>query len=63
MAGLVPAIPIQWALCLPKRDARHKAGHDNERTQCLMLLSIKQRHGEIDHHLDQRCAGISEPAR
>ncbi len=28
MAGLVPAIPIIWAPCPPKRDARHKAGHD-----------------------------------
>jgi hypothetical protein len=29
MAGLVPAIPIIRAeQCLPKRDARHKAGHD-----------------------------------
>jgi hypothetical protein len=30
MAGLVPAIPTRWAMqCPPKRDARHKAGHDN----------------------------------
>jgi len=30
MAGLDPAIPIRDALpCLPKRDARHKAGHDS----------------------------------
>src|SRR6478735_8236861 len=30
MAGLVPTIPIQWARpCVAKRDARHKAGHDN----------------------------------
>ena len=29
MAGLVPAIPLREALCQPKRDARHKAGHDN----------------------------------
>jgi hypothetical protein len=29
MAGLVPAIPIILApQCPPKRDARHKAGHD-----------------------------------
>ena len=28
MAGLVPAIPLRTALCSPKRDARHKAGHD-----------------------------------
>jgi hypothetical protein len=29
MAGLVPAIPISEARpCQPKRDARHKAGHD-----------------------------------
>ena len=30
MAGLVPAIPMRRVYrCLPKRDARHKAGHDN----------------------------------
>ena len=30
MAGLVPAISIHGAkLCQPKRDARHKAGHDS----------------------------------
>src|SRR5262249_54365481 len=28
MAGLVPAIPLRWAQCLPKRDARDKRGHD-----------------------------------
>ncbi len=28
MAGLVPAIPMRRALCFPKRDARHEAGHD-----------------------------------
>jgi hypothetical protein len=29
IAGLVPAIPIIGAKrCLPKRDGRHKAGHD-----------------------------------
>ena len=26
----VPAIPLRRAACLPKRDARHKAGHDGE---------------------------------
>jgi hypothetical protein len=31
MAGLVPAIPLRRAQCVPKRDARHKAGHDNLR--------------------------------
>ena len=31
MAGLVPAIPLREARCSPKRDARHKAGHDVER--------------------------------
>jgi hypothetical protein len=32
MAGLVPAIPIRIARpCPPKRDARHKAGHDKKR--------------------------------
>jgi hypothetical protein len=29
MAGLVPAISLRLALCIPKRDARHKAGHDS----------------------------------
>ena len=29
MAGLVPAIPIGWALCPPKRDRRDKPGDDN----------------------------------
>jgi tripartite-type tricarboxylate transporter receptor subunit TctC len=28
MAALVAAIPLRDALCPPKRDARHKAGHD-----------------------------------
>jgi GTP-binding protein len=28
MAGLGPAIPLMMAPCDPKRDARHKAGHD-----------------------------------
>jgi len=42
MAGLVPAIPINGAKrCLPKRDARHKAGHDGgeavrENTGCVI---------------------------
>jgi len=31
MAGLDPAIPLRDARCLPKRDARHKAGHDADR--------------------------------
>src|SRR6187401_1502366 len=32
MAGLVPAISIQWAWpCHAHRDSRHKAGHDGER--------------------------------
>jgi len=31
MAGLVPPISLRDALpCQPKRDARHKAGHDVE---------------------------------
>jgi hypothetical protein len=29
MAGLVPAISLRLALCIPKRDARYKAGHDS----------------------------------
>ena len=28
IAGPVPAIPMRRAQCLPKRDGRHKAGHD-----------------------------------
>ena len=28
MAGLVPAIPLRRAPCLPKRDARDEPGHD-----------------------------------
>ena len=32
MAGLVPAIPIGNVQCSPKRDARHKAGHDKRET-------------------------------
>src|SRR5690242_2944496 len=31
MAGLVPAISLGDALCPPKRDAGHKAGHDGAR--------------------------------
>ena len=47
MAGLVPAIPIKKAeRCHPKRDARHKAGHDKE-------LLLKLRH---DFHV----IGITE---
>jgi hypothetical protein len=30
MAGLVPAIPIRRALCLPKRDRRDKPGGDKK---------------------------------
>jgi hypothetical protein len=29
MAGLDPAIPMRWAQCVPKRDARVKPAHDN----------------------------------
>ena len=29
IAGLVPAISIRRVRCSPKRDARHKAGHDD----------------------------------
>jgi len=28
IAGLDPAIPLRDVQCVPKRDARHKAGHD-----------------------------------
>jgi hypothetical protein len=31
ITGLVPVISLRDALCPPKRDARHKAGHDVER--------------------------------
>src|SRR4051812_2434994 len=31
MAGLVPAIPLRWAMpCVPKRDCRYKPGNDEE---------------------------------
>src|SRR5262245_35349238 len=33
MAGLVPAISLGDALCPPKRDARHKVGHDGGKIQ------------------------------
>jgi len=29
IAGLVPAIPLMWARCVPKRDARVKPAHDS----------------------------------
>src|ERR1051325_2392846 len=31
MAGLVPAISIRLARCIPKRDARDKPAHDEEK--------------------------------
>jgi hypothetical protein len=32
MRGFIPRIPLRMAtLCLPKRDGRHKAGHDKKR--------------------------------
>jgi len=31
MAGLVPAIPMRWAQCLPERGPRDKPGGDNDR--------------------------------
>ena len=31
ITGLVPVIPMDWARCHGRRDARHKAGHDKER--------------------------------
>src|SRR5205085_7567816 len=43
MAGLVPAIPIERARpCVPKRDARHKAGHDEERSRRALVSSLGQ---------------------
>src|SRR5262249_27990003 len=42
MAGLVLAIPLMKAQWVPKRDARHKAGHDveNRRSYNALLLSF-----------------------
>jgi hypothetical protein len=37
MAGLVPAISLRDALCQPKRDARHKAGHDGREGEASHL--------------------------
>src|SRR5450432_2913676 len=37
MAGLVPAIPLSLTLCSPKRDARHKAGHDKVRVRSTLM--------------------------
>jgi hypothetical protein len=31
ITGLVPVISLRDALCPPKRDARHEAGHDVEK--------------------------------
>src|SRR3954469_5153422 len=43
MAGLVPAIPIRKARsCPPKRDARHKAGHDGARSKFMAERSFKE---------------------
>ncbi len=38
MAGLVPAISLRQTLCIPKRDARDKPGHDGD-TRCNMSSS------------------------
>jgi hypothetical protein len=41
IAGLVPAIPIIGAgQCLPKRDGRHKAGHDEAGGVCVVGRDI-----------------------
>jgi hypothetical protein len=40
MAGLVPAIPMRRARCLPERDARAKPAHDEtESTAALQFPS------------------------
>src|ERR1700733_1381482 len=39
MAGLVPAISLRRAPCVPHRDGRNKSGHDNERTPAQPNLS------------------------
>jgi hypothetical protein len=36
MAGLDPAIPLRNAPRFPKRDARHKAGHDKS-----LIMSVQ----------------------
>src|SRR6202051_57041 len=38
MAGLVPAISMRDALCPPKRDARHKAGHDGREADTVTAI-------------------------
>jgi hypothetical protein len=40
ITGLVPVIPLGVAqLCLPKRDGRHKAGHDVRMWHSFAFLS------------------------
>jgi len=38
MAGLVPAIHAFFGIPLQDVDARHKAGHDELKRKCLILL-------------------------
>src|SRR5262245_23665179 len=48
MAGLVPAIPTMDAQCPPKRDARHKAGHDggsSEPSEQIVKQAARAHHG------------------
>src|SRR5437764_15028568 len=60
MAGLVPAIPIRMAHCSPKRDARHKAGHDESECARMPLRSIA---GCEHAHNARRCEDASDTAR
>jgi hypothetical protein len=42
MAGLVPAISLRMAPYVPKRDARHKAGHDSiELARCIFGQTLR----------------------
>ena len=51
MAGLVPAIPLRWTPYVPKRDARHKAGHDGERfTQSKRKMLYRRRMTAASSH-------------
>src|SRR5258705_6730610 len=40
MAGLVPAIPLRKAQCVPKRDARVKPAHDGGRGRSSMETTL-----------------------
>src|ERR1035437_283557 len=43
IAGLVPAIPLRMALCVPKRDGRDEPGHDRKNTALAKGLSSVRR--------------------